>query len=65
MTVGTPVERYRALARELTERREAADGNLPADVEARYADKLDEIWWEMSEVEQGEIEREFATGVVL
>lgn len=51
------LESYRKLMNELLSLRAAADGDLPVEVEASYVQRMDDLWWQLSEEEQAEIER--------
>jgi hypothetical protein len=50
----TNLERYRALLGELLLVREldGVNGVLPEDTESAYVDRLDALWWQLSEEEQ-------------
>ena len=56
----TPLDRYRKLMNELLIVREADGGTLPDEVESSYVERLDELWWTLSESEQKEYEAELA-----
>jgi hypothetical protein len=50
--------RYRTLLATLLFEREAAGGDLPESDEAKFVALLDEIWWQLTSDEQGEIDGE-------
>lgn len=58
--MSTQIIRYRTLLTELLFEREAAGGELPDNEESLFVERLDEIWWQLSESEQSLIERELA-----
>lgn len=43
---------YRRLLNELLFAREAEGGELPVDEESSYVERLDKLWWELSEDER-------------
>lgn len=55
-------DRYRALLMQLLLDREAAGGELSEEDEARYVERLDELWWKLSPSDQEQIEREGCSG---
>jgi hypothetical protein len=54
------VHSYRALMNELLRLRDGG-GEIPQEVESSYAQKLDDLWWQMSEQEQATCEAEFSS----
>lgn len=56
----TNLEMYRKLMNELLFVREAEGGELTEEVESAYVEKLDELWWRLSEAEQRQYESELA-----
>jgi len=58
---GSPLDRYRSLMNELLILREAEGGELPDELESSYVERLDELWWKLSEAEQDEYEAELAS----
>lgn len=57
---GSPLDQYRSVMNELLILREAEGGELPDDLESSYVERLDELWWKLSEAEQDEYEAELA-----
>jgi len=55
-----PLDRYRRLMNELLFVRESEGGELPMEVESAYVERLDELWWQLSEQEQAAYEAELA-----
>jgi hypothetical protein len=55
-----PLEAYRALLSELVILREAEGGELPEELESAYVERLDALWWRLSETEQQAFEAELA-----
>jgi hypothetical protein len=53
-----PLDRYRVLLTQLLFERAAAGGDLPEDEESRYVALLDALWWQLSPIDQEQIERE-------
>lgn len=47
---------YRALMNELVAARAAEGGTLPVEVESTYAERLNDLWWLLSDEEQTEYE---------
>lgn len=58
---GSPLDQYRRLMNELLILREAEGGELPDDLESAYVERLDGLWWKLSEAEQDEYEAELAS----
>jgi hypothetical protein len=58
-----PLDRYRVLLKELLFERAAACGELSEDEESRYVASLDELWWQLSPIEQETMERELQASV--
>jgi hypothetical protein len=58
-----PLDRYRVLLKELLFERAAAGGELSEDEESRYVASLDELWWQLSPIEQETMERELQASV--
>ena len=56
--------RYRRLLNELLILREAEGGDLPVEIESAYVERLDDLWWQLSEQEQATYEEELASAVV-
>jgi hypothetical protein len=56
----SPLNRYRGLMNELLILREFECGDLPVEIESAYVERLDELWWGLSEKEQAEYEAELA-----
>lgn len=56
----TPLDQYRRLMSELLILREAEGGDLPDDLESSYVERLDDLWWKLTEAEQDEYEAELA-----
>jgi hypothetical protein len=56
----TPLDKYRKLMNELLILREAEGGELPDELESSYVERLDKLWWSLSQAEQGEYEAELA-----
>lgn len=52
------LERYRTLMNELLFAREAEGGDLPEEQESIYVERLDALWWQLSETEQAAYEAE-------
>lgn len=59
------LDAYRALMSEVLILREAEGGGLPLEIESAYAERLDDLWWRLSEEEQSEYEAELARAAVL
>ncbi|MBI3204056.1 MAG: hypothetical protein HYZ29_21140 [Myxococcales bacterium] len=57
-----PVDEYRKLMNLLLFLREAEGGQLSDEIESSYVERLDELWWSLSEVEQQEYEAGLAAG---
>jgi hypothetical protein len=57
------LDRYRKLITELLIAREVEGGTLPEELESFYVERLDELWWSLSETEQKEYEAELAGAV--
>ncbi|MCA9595423.1 MAG: hypothetical protein KC776_19045 [Myxococcales bacterium] len=51
-----PLDRYRKLMNELLFVREAEGGQLSDELESSYVERLEELWWTLSESEQKEYE---------
>jgi hypothetical protein len=58
---GAALDNYRKLMTELLILREADCGNLPVELESAYVERLDGLWWSLSEDEQTEYEAELAS----
>lgn len=56
----TPLDQYRRLMTQLLIMREAEGGALPIEVEASYVERLDQLWWNLSESEQAAYESELS-----
>lgn len=56
----TTLDNYRSLMNELLILRETEGGELPAELESSYVERLDALWWKLSEAEQDEYEAELA-----
>lgn len=56
----SPLDEYRTLMNELLILREGEGGDLPDEIESSYVDRLDRLWWVLSEAEQAEYEAELA-----
>jgi hypothetical protein len=54
------LDSYRKLINELLILREAEGGDLPVEVESAYVERLDDLWWQLSEDDQAEYEAELA-----
>jgi hypothetical protein len=54
------LDSYRRLMNELLILREAEGGDLPVEVESAYVERLDDLWWKLSEEDQAEYEAELA-----
>lgn len=54
----SPLDEYRKLMNELLLLREAEGGELPVEVESRYVEHLDDLWWRLSDDQQELYERE-------
>jgi len=52
-------KRYLGMLTELLLERELNGGTLPMDVESERSAKLEEIWWQLSDEEQDEVEEVF------
>jgi hypothetical protein len=57
---GTTLDSYRSLMNELLILRETEGGELPEELESSYVERLDFLWWKLSEAEQDEYEAELA-----
>ncbi len=51
---------YRGRMTELLILREAEGGELPVEVESAHVERLDDLWWQLSEEEQATYETELA-----
>ena len=49
---GTTLDSYRSLMNELLILRETEGGELPEELESSYVERLDFLWWKLSEAEQ-------------
>lgn len=54
------LDQYRVLMNELLIVRAAEGGELPIEVESVYVERLDDLWWRLSEDEQATYEAELA-----
>ncbi|HEY5959170.1 MAG TPA: hypothetical protein VIV60_21580 [Polyangiaceae bacterium] len=52
------LDRYRVLMNELLFTREAEAGDLPEELESSYVERLEDLWWQLSESEQAAYEAE-------
>lgn len=52
---------YRTLMNELLIMREADGGELPVEVESAYVERLNDLWWQLSEEDQHTYEAELST----
>ena len=50
----TPLDSYRSLMNALLILRETEGGELPEEIESSYVERLDVLWWKLSETEQDE-----------
>ncbi|HEY6556969.1 MAG TPA: hypothetical protein VI072_06835 [Polyangiaceae bacterium] len=57
------LDRYRRLMNELLIFREAEGGELPVEVESAYVERLDDLWWQLSEEEQAAYEIELTNAL--
>ncbi len=57
------LNQYRYLMNELLKARVAEGGNLSEALESSYVERLDELWWKLSETEQDILESEFGSGI--
>jgi hypothetical protein len=55
------LDAYRQLMNELLIVRETECGSLPVEVESAYVERLDDLWWRLSEQEQTGYEAELAS----
>lgn len=53
-------EEYSKLMNELLLLRETEGGTLSDEIESTYVERLDALWWQLSEEEQNAYERELA-----
>lgn len=56
----TTLDSYRSLMNALLILRETEGGELPEEIESSYVERLDVLWWKLSEAEQDEYEAELA-----
>ncbi len=57
----TPLDQYRRLMNELLIQREAEGGELSEHLESSYVERLDTLWWKLSEAEQKEYEAQLVS----
>ncbi len=57
----TLLDEYRRLMNELLVLREAEGGELPEELESSYVERLDAVWWRLSDSEQATYEAELAS----
>ncbi len=55
-----PLDEYRSLINELLILREAEGGDLPEELESSYVERLDKLWWKLTEDEREQYDSQLA-----